>query len=171
MSHYAAIKKTDIANGIGVRVSVFLSGCPIHCEGCFNYEAWNPSYGNPLTFAEQNEIMDALQRPYIEGLSLLGGEPTAPYNIECARFLARLAHAVGKTVWCYSGYTFEHLMQDERTRRFLHEIDVLVDGPYVKELSDITLLFRGSSNQRIIDVPQSLHTNTIVLWDGRHANH
>ena len=103
MNHYAAIKKTDNANGIGVRVSVFLSGCPLHCEGCFNKEAWDPCYGNPMTFTVQNEIMDALQKPYIAGLSLLGGEPAAPYNIECSRFLARMAHAIGKTVWCYSG--------------------------------------------------------------------
>lgn len=169
----ATIKKRDIANGIGVRVSLFVSGCTHHCKGCFNAEAWDFSYGEPYTDETEAEILRLLSPDYISGLSLLGGEPFEPQN---QRVLVGLLRRVKelypeKTVWCYSGYTLENeLLSDSRARcectdEMLSMIDVLVDGRYEEEKRNISLLFRGSENQRLIDLKRSLETGKTVLWE------
>lgn len=171
--NYAAIKKHDIANGIGVRVSLFVSGCTHHCKGCFNPETWDFNYGTPFTDAVKDEIMLALAPSYISGLSLLGGEPFEPANqAVLAPFLAQVkAMYPQKTVWCYSGYNFEldmltgKLGDPSVTEQMLKNIDILVDGEFVESLKDISLRFKGSSNQRIIDVRASLASDALVLWN------
>ena len=156
--NYAAIKKHDIANGPGVRVSLFVSGCTHHCEGCFNPETWDFQYGTPYTAETELEILEALEPDYIRGLSLLGGEPLEPEHQD-------------KTIWCYTGYDFELDLLTGRvgdwsvTQEFLSYLNVLVDGPFVLKEKDITLRFRGSRNQRVIDVPKSLITDQVVWWE------
>lgn len=171
--NYATIKKHDVANGPGVRVSLFVSGCTHRCLGCFNAEAWDFTYGEVFDAEVADSIIDALAPSYIKGFSLLGGEPFEPCNqAVLAPLLERIkATYPNKTVWCYSGYDFEtdiracRLGDAEITRRMLACIDVLVDGKFVLEKKDLSLRFRGSSNQRIIDVPASLATGGVVLWD------
>nr|WP_294492009.1 anaerobic ribonucleoside-triphosphate reductase activating protein [uncultured Mediterraneibacter sp.] len=171
--YYGEIKKCDIANGEGVRVSLFVSGCTHHCPGCFNQATWDFDYGKEYTEETEREILDALAPEYINGLSLLGGEPFEPQN---QQFLVQLLRKVRerfpkKTVWCYTGYLFDKdLLSESRARcghtdEMLSMIDVLVDGRFVEKLKDIRLLFRGSSNQRIIDVPKSIQSGEIVLWE------
>lgn len=171
--YYGEIKKCDIANGEGVRVSLFVSGCTHHCPGCFNQDTWDFCYGREYTEDTEKEILEALKPDYINGLSLLGGEPFEPQNQEV---LVRLLEKVReqypqKTIWCYSGYLFDkELRGDSRARceytdEMLSMLDVLVDGRFVEKLKDIRLVFRGSSNQRIIDVKKSLEKGETVLWE------
>lgn len=157
--NYGAIKKFDIADGLGVRVSLFVSGCRNCCEGCHNRETWDFSFGRPFTAETEREILEALAPDYIAGLSVLGGEPFEEENQRAlAPFLESVRAAYPqKTIWCYTGYVYEKdlLAPDGRKRcdatdRLLACIDVLVDGPYVASLRDISLDFRGSSNQRIL---------------------
>jgi len=168
----AAIKPRDIANGPGVRVSLFVSGCRHRCEGCFNREAWDFSFGEPFSAATQKQLIEAAKPSYIQGLSLLGGEPFEPENrAELAGFLEVFRAAVpGKTVWCYSGFTWEELCEitraDADAARMLSCLDVLVDGRFDANRKDVSLLFRGSDNQRILDVPASLREGQAVLMDG-----
>jgi anaerobic ribonucleoside-triphosphate reductase activating protein len=168
MSNYAAIKPYDIANGPGVRVSVFLSGCPHRCVGCFNSEAWDYDYGQLVTEKVYEEVEKLLARPFIEGLSLLGGEPLARRNIDTATEFARIAKKQNKSVWIYTGYTWEEILTtvlQQPYETILDLTDVIVDGRFERSFADKTLLFRGSSNQRIIDVPKSLYDyNQIILW-------
>lgn len=172
--HYATIKWADVANGPGVRVSLFVSGCTHHCPGCFNQEAWDFDYGQPFTVEEENRIVAALAPAHIKGLSLLGGEPFEPDNQRALLPLLRRVKEIypQKEIWCYSGYTLDGaLWTDSRARcectdEMLSLIDVLVDGPFVLEQKALSLRFRGSSNQRIISVPQSLASRQVVLWDG-----
>ncbi len=162
--NYGEIKKNDIANGEGVRVSLFVSGCRHHCRNCFNQETWSFGYGKNFTEETAHEITEALGRSYINGLTLLGGEPFEPENQrELVPFLEYVRSVCpGKTIWCYTGCVLEELLSGESayrceaTDRMLSLIDVLVDGPFVEGLKDITLKFRGSSNQRIIDVKRTL---------------
>ena len=171
--NYATIKKTDIANGPGVRVSLFVSGCRHRCKNCFNREAWAFDFGKLYTPSVQEEILTALAPSFVTGLSLLGGEPFEPENQEGIFGLLeavydRMPH---KTVWCYSGFTFEELLGGKagdvtRVRRILKRIDVLVDGRFEEDKKDLTLRFRGSSNQRILDVKRSLEQERPVLLDG-----
>ena len=169
----AAIKKFDIANGPGVRVSLFVSGCRHRCKNCFNAVAWDFNYGDLFTEETEKEITDALDKEYIEGFSLLGGEPFEPENqAPLAEFLGRLkARFPQKSVWCYTGFTVDDIMSgkvgDKDTAlKMLSCIDVLVDGKFVEELKDASLLFRGSSNQNIIDVKKTLIAGKTVLLDG-----
>ncbi len=172
--NYATIKKHDIANGIGVRVSLFVSGCTHHCKGCFNPETWDFKYGKEFTEETTAEVINALSHSYIEGLSLLGGEPFEPANQEVlAPFLSKIkAIYPQKTIWCYSGYNFESDMLTGKlgdpavTEEMLKNIDILVDGEFVESLKDPSLRFKGSSNQRIIDVQKSLKKDVLVLWEG-----
>jgi len=159
--NYAEIKYCDIANGTGVRTSLFVSGCTHHCKGCFNEIAWDFAYGKPYTKEVEDEIIASLQPSYIAGLSLLGGEPLEPDNQRALMPLLRRVHKEmpEKTIWCYSGYTYETdiFAQDGRahtkvTDEFLSCLDMLVDGEFILEKKDITLLFRGSSNQRLISM-------------------
>ena len=169
--NYANIKKYDIANGVGVRVSLFVSGCTHHCKGCFNAEAWDFAYGQPYTEATEEEILTALSHEYIAGLSLLGGEPFEPQNQRALLPLLRKFREryPQKSVWCYSGYTLETDIlagraHCEATDEMLSYIDILVDGEFVEEKKDLKLRFRGSSNQRIIDVKRTLSEGTVKLW-------
>ena len=158
--HYGEIKPCDIANGIGVRVSIFVSGCTNRCKGCFNKQTWDFCYGEEYTRQTEDRLIELLRPDYISGLTLLGGEPFEPEN---QRELVKLTERVrrelpGKTVWCYSGFTYEQLKTDgehcrcEVTDRLLDTLDVLVDGKFVEEKKNIRLKFRGSENQRIIDM-------------------
>ena len=170
--YYGEIKKFDIADGPGVRVSLFVSGCTHHCKGCFNPETWDFTYGNKYTEAAEREIIKALEPDYIDGLTLLGGEPMEKVN---QRGLLPLLKKVKKlfpqkTIWCYTGYTLEtELLSDSRARcectdEILSFIDVLVDGEFVEEMKNISLRFRGSSNQRLIDMKKTLEAGETVLW-------
>ncbi len=169
--NYGEIKNYDIANGEGVRVSLFVSGCTHHCKNCFNPETWNFEYGKPFTKETENYIIECLSPSYIDGLSLLGGEPFEPDNQKVLLpFLRRVKNDLpNKTIWCYTGYLFDkELLNESRARcKFTDEmlslIDVLVDGEFVQDLYDISLAFRGSSNQRIIDVQKSLESGEIKL--------
>ena len=171
--HYGEIKKCDIANGEGVRVSLFVSGCTHRCPGCFNQDTWDFVYGKEYTEETEQEILNALSPGYINGLSLLGGEPFEPQNQEVLVKLLRKVREryPEKNVWCYSGYLFDReLLSESRARcgytdEMLSMIDILVDGRFVEKLKDIRLVFRGSSNQRLIDVKKSLETGDIVLWE------
>ncbi len=158
--NYANIKKYDIADGPGVRVSLFVSGCRHHCKGCFNSEAWDFEYGRSYTAETEAEILEALKPGYIAGLTLLGGEPFEPENqVELVTLLRKVRETYPeKSIWSYTGYVYDKdLVPGGRaytdvTDEMLSYLDVLVDGPFVEELKDITLQFRGSSNQRILEM-------------------
>ena len=175
--NYANIKKYDVANGVGVRVSLFVSGCTHHCKGCFNAEAWDFAYGQPYTEATEEEILTALSHEYIAGLSLLGGEPFEPQNQRALLPLLRKFREryPQKSVWCYTGYTLDADLVPggraycEATDEMLAGIDVLVDGEFVEEKKDLKLRFRGSSNQRIIDLARTRGEGALRLWkDGAY---
>lgn len=170
--NYATIKNCDIANGPGVRVSLFVSGCTHHCKGCFNEVAWDFDYGQPFTSETIQTILDMMKPSYIKGLTLLGGEPFEPQNqgpiVELLRQVKKTYP--DKSIWAFSGYLFEkitsHTLGDWAvTREFLSSLDVLVDGPFVEEKKNLALRFRGSENQRLIDVPATLASGKIVLWE------
>ena len=171
--NYATIKNCDIANGPGVRVSLFVSGCRHRCKGCFNEVAWDFQYGEPFTQETVNMILAMLSPDHIKGITLLGGEPFEPENQPALVELLRQVkqHYPQKSVWAFSGYLFDkdilsgRLGPWELTREYIGYLDVLVDGPFIQEMKDLTLRFRGSSNQRIIDVPASLTKGEIVLWE------
>ena len=169
---YAKIKKCDVANGPGVRVSLFVTGCNHHCKNCFNKEAWDFNYGDDFTQKQESEIIEDLKPDYITGLSLLGGEPFEKTNQEGLVPLIKKVKETypNKEIWCYTGFTFDKQilgqMIGETTKEMLDNIDYIVDGRFVDELKDPKLRFRGSSNQRIIDVKKSLAQNQIVIWDG-----
>lgn len=161
--NYGAIKKYDIANGEGVRVSLFVSGCRRHCKGCFNEETWNFDYGEEFTSHKFFELLKALDKPYISGLSILGGEPLEPENVDEVGSLVRMfrtAFGCTKTIWLYTGFQFDEIKHLD----FIELVDVIVDGPFVEDLKDISLNFRGSSNQRVLDVKKSLAADEPVLW-------
>lgn len=170
--NYAEIKNCDIANGPGVRVSLFVSGCTHHCPGCFNQVAWDFHYGKPFTQETIDEILAMLKPGYIKGLTLLGGEPFEPQNQPAVVELLRQIKAKypEKSIWAFSGYLFDRDILAQRlgpweiTREYLSYLDVLVDGPFMESRKNLGLRFRGSENQRIIDVPASLTENRIVLW-------
>lgn len=166
---YAKIKKTDVANGPGVRVSIFVSGCHHHCEGCFNSEAWDFNYGNDFTEDTIQEIIEAMNHDYITGLSLLGGEPFELINQKGLLPLLKKVKEVypDKTIWAYSGFLYDELkeMDYPETKEILSLIDVLVDGKFVESLKDPNLYFRGSSNQRVIDMKKTLKSKEIVLHE------
>lgn len=173
---YGAIKKCDIANGVGVRTVLFVSGCTHHCKGCFQPETWDFHYGELYTKATEDEIIDSLRPDYIDGLTLLGGEPFEPQNQQELIFLLRRIRKElpDKTIWAFSGYTFEELTGESRARcavtdEMLSMLDVLVDGEFVEAQRNISLQFRGSENQRLIDVPKTLETGEIVWWKARMA--
>lgn len=170
--NYGEIKKCDIANGEGIRVTLFVSGCTHHCKGCFQPETWNFSYGKPFDEAAMQEVLTALAPHYVNGLTLLGGEPFEPDN---QRGLLPLLKEVRrrfpeKNIWCYTGYTLESdLLADSRARcectdEMLSLLDVLVDGEFVEAQKNISLPFRGSENQRIIDVKKTLAQGSVVWW-------
>jgi len=171
--YYGEIKNYDIANGEGVRVTLFVSGCTNHCENCFQPQTWDFCYGQPFTVDTEEQILSMLQPDYINGLTLLGGEPFEPANQKALLpFVKRVREVYpNKTVWSFSGFTWEELHDSaaychcEVTEELIGLLDVLVDGRFVAALKDISLRFRGSSNQRIIDVKETLSAGELVLWD------
>ena len=168
--NYATIKNCDIANGPGVRVSLFVSGCTHRCPGCFNAVAWDFDYGQPFTEETISTILDMLRPSYIKGLTLLGGEPFEPQNqADVVKLLRRIkAELPEKSIWAFSGYLFEQDMLSGRIgdlSEYLSYLDVLVDGPFVQEKKNLSLRFRGSENQRIIDMKASLAAGRTILWD------
>ena len=171
--NYGEIKTCDIANGEGVRVSLFVSGCTHHCKNCFNDVAWDFGYGKPFTEETEEMLLKALEPDFVDGLSLLGGEPFEPENQRVLLpFLKKVRERFPKkNIWCYTGYLFDkELLGESRARcegtdEMLSLIDVLVDGEFVQELYSVALAFRGSENQRIIDVKKSLETGEIVWHD------
>lgn len=171
--NYGVIKKFDIADGPGVRVSLFVSGCTHHCRECFQPETWNFDYGQPFTEETEQELFEALDKEYICGLTLLGGEPFEPQNQRVlVPFLRRVKERFPeKSIWSYTGYTLEtDLLSPSRARcevtdEMLSMLDVLVDGEFVLEKKNIRLRFRGSENQRLIDMKKTLATGNTVLWD------
>lgn len=171
--NYANIKKYDIANGPGVRVSLFVSGCTHHCPGCFNPETWDFNYGKTFDSDVINEILEALQPSYIHGFTLLGGEPFEYKNqLGVLPLLKEIkSRFPNKDIWCFTGYDFEKdlvgdmMQQRPETKEMLSYIDILVDGEFVEAKKNLSLRFRGSSNQRIIMVQESLKENKVILWD------
>ena len=179
--NYAEIKYCDIANGPGVRTTLFVSGCRLHCPGCFNESAWSFAAGEPFTRQVEDKIIESMEPFYVDGLSVLGGEPTEPENAAAlAPFLRRVRERYGteKNVWLYSGRTLGELLPggshgSDDLASVLDCVDVLVDGPWVAAEHDISLRFRGSANQRLIDVPATLaghrsgvlSGNEAVLWE------
>ncbi len=171
--YYGTIKNCDIANGEGVRVTLFVSGCTNRCKGCFQPETWDFCYGQPFTDETEAELMALLAPDYINGLTLLGGDPFEPENQRALLpFVRRVRERYSrKTVWAFTGFTYETLLTDgsyprcEATDGLLALTDVLVDGPFVERLRDISLRFRGSSNQRLIDMNKTRKQGKIVLWD------
>ncbi|MBE6625797.1 MAG: anaerobic ribonucleoside-triphosphate reductase activating protein [Ruminococcaceae bacterium] len=171
--HYGEIKDCDIANGPGVRVSLFVSGCTNHCENCFQPQTWDFCYGQPFTEETEEKILSMLAPAYIKGLTLLGGEPFEPKNQERLLPFVRRVREIypNKTIWAFSGFTYEELCDKssyancEYTSELLSLIDVLVDGRYVERLRNISLRFRGSENQRLIDLVKTRQKGSVVLWD------
>lgn len=174
--NYADIKQYDVANGLGVRVSIFVSGCTHHCKNCFNEETWDFNYGKPFTRKEIDQILTYLRPDYVSGLSVLGGEPFEPVNQEGLLPLLREVKQTypDKDIWCYSGYLFDRQIlgqmceESEITKELLSYIDILVDGRFVEEKKNLKIRFRGSENQRIIDVKKSLASGEVVHWE--HEN-
>lgn len=170
--NYGAIKKCDIANGVGVRTVLFVSGCTHHCKGCLQPETWNFDYGERYTNETEDEIIESLRPDYVDGITLLGGEPFEPENQrELVKLLRRIKKELPqKTVWSFSGFTYEELTGDSRavcevTNEMLSMLDVLVDGEFVEAKRNISLRFRGSENQRLIDMNKTRKEGKIVLWD------
>ena len=166
--NYCNIKPRDIADGVGVRVTLFVSGCRNHCKNCFQPETWDFNYGEPFSKEVEDRIIEELRPDFIDGLTLLGGEPGEAENQRgLLPFLRRLRRELpGKDIWCYSGYLFEELAAGkigDHSRELLEQLDVLVDGPFVLAKKDLGLRFRGSSNQRIIHVPASLEAGEVRL--------
>ena len=171
--NYATIKPRDIANGPGVRVSLFVSGCTHRCPGCFNEEAWDFSYGQPFDQTVIDQLLADLSPSFVKGLTLLGGEPFDPRNQGPILELLRQVKEKypEKSIWAFTGYLFDRdllpgkLGDPAVTREYLEHLDVLVDGPFIQAQKNLTLRFRGSANQRLIDVPASLQSGSVVLWE------
>ena len=171
--NYATIKKYDVANGPGVRVSLFVSGCTHHCPGCFNPETWDFNFGKPFDSEVMNDILEAMQPSYIHGFTLLGGEPFEYVNQQGVLPLLKemKSRFPNKDIWCFTGYDFEKDILGDmvskwpETSEMLSYIDVLVDGEFVEAKRNLSLRFRGSENQRLIKVADSLMANEVILWD------
>ena len=171
--NYGQIKTCDIANGVGVRVTLFVSGCTNHCYNCFQPQTWDFHYGQPFDAAAEQIIFNELEKPFIRGLTLLGGDPFEPENqVELVKLLKKVRETYPKKdIWCYSGYLFDRDMipggcvHTNVTDEMLSYIDVLVDGEFKEALKDVTLVFRGSQNQRIINVKESKEQGKVVLED------
>lgn len=161
VSRFHEIDECNMVNGVGIRTAIWFSGCPFHCKGCFNPVTWNPCGGKELTPEDMERVMRGVSNGFCDGLTLLGGEPLTPYNIGASLKLARQTKELGKTVWCYTGYTYEYLL--EHRRIILDYIDVLIDGQFEIDKFNPNLKWRGSANQRVIDVQSSLASGKLVL--------
>ncbi|MDV7719957.1 anaerobic ribonucleoside-triphosphate reductase activating protein [Pediococcus ethanolidurans] len=168
LQYVADYKAFNFVDGEGVRCSLYVSGCPFHCPGCYNVAAQNFHYGKPYTQELEDQIIEDLSQDYVQGLTLLGGEPFLNTQV-CLRICKRVRKEFGhsKDIWSWSGYTWDELLKDSDDKlEMLSLIDILVDGRFLEEQKDLTLQFRGSANQRIIDVPKSLAAKKVVIWDG-----
>lgn len=170
--NYATIKTRDVANGPGIRVSLFVSGCTHHCKNCFNQEAWDFNYGDKFDKAAEEKILNALSEDFITGFTVLGGEPFEPQNQKTVlEIIEKVRNKYPqKSVWCYSGYLFENILSGkvgdkETALKILDNLDILVDGEFVDELKNPGLQFRGSANQRVIDVKNTLKSGNICIWN------
>ena len=163
---YQKIYSFDTADGKGIRTSIFVSGCTLRCKNCFNSEAWDFDAGKEFTSKQFFQILKLLERPYCAGLSILGGEPFDQIDNNLLIELCKSAHILGKDVWAWSGHQFEELLKNSKARELLENCDVLVDGRYEDELRDLSLAWRGSSNQRVLDVKKSLAQNKPVSYKG-----
>ena len=163
--YYGALKPLDVANGPGVRVSLFVSGCRNRCEGCFQPETWSFTYGKKFDYEALQGLLTALENPHVKGLSILGGDPMEPENREDVLTICRAVNVwqPEKDIWMWTGYLWE----DVKDLPVMEYIDVLVDGPFVEELKDLNLQYRGSSNQRVIDIKKSLEACEVVEWKGK----
>lgn len=161
--NYGQVRAFDVANGEGIRTSIFVTGCTHDCPDCFNQEYQDFSAGDPWTDDTTAQVIEYLKAPMVSGLTLLGGEPMQ--NLWLTDVVREIKKEVDKSIWVYSGYTFEQIMGHRGRRELLEECDVLVDGLFVNTLKDLTLKFRGSSNQRIINIAETLHTGEIVLYE------
>lgn len=162
---YSQVRIMDISNGPGIGISLFVQGCPLHCKNCFNEETWDFNGGKSWTQEIRNEFVTLANRDYIKRVSILGGEPLADENLSDVKQLVlfiRSLYKNTKMIWLYTGYTFELL--NDLQRNVVDQIDVLIDGPYIHEQRDVTLPYRGSKNQRVIDVKKTLEANKIILW-------
>ena len=169
--NYEKIDKCSVSNGLGVRTVLWISGCNIHCKNCHNQSTWDFNSGIPFTDDTMQEILYDLSKPYIKGLTLSGGHPLDPHNAPKVLEIVKRVKMVfpnmvfpNKDIWIYTGYVWEDIIKDDTLKEILKRTDVLVDGAYIDELRDITLPFRGSSNQRIINVQESLKQNQVILW-------
>ena len=175
--NYAEIKYCDIANGVGVRTTLFVSGCRHRCPGCFNAEAWDFAAGTPFTIDVEDTLLESLKPPYVTGVSVLGGEPLEPENQQALiHFLRRVRETYpSKSVWMWTGFTLEDLLggksraSTEHLDELLSLVDVLVDGPFIEAEKDIMLRFRGSANQRILDLPATLEAGEPQIWTDGHV--
>lgn len=171
--NYGNIKFYDIANGEGIRTSLFVSGCTNHCPGCFNQEAQDYNYGQPYTPETEQTILEQISKPYIAGLSILGGDPLCQSNagLTCLIELTNAVRGLGKTVWLWTGFVWEDVdyfrmsINKALIKALLHNCDVVIDGPFVEAQKDLTLKYRGSSNQRVIDVQKTLAQDKIILYE------
>lgn len=164
--YYSKIKFNDVANGPGLRLSLFTSGCTHHCMGCFQPETWDFKNGEPFTLETQKYIIEKSKNKYIAGLSLLGGDPLD--NVDGILSLLkeyRQVFGTTKTIWLWTGYTFDEVLKDELKSKVLPYIDVIIDGQFIEDCKDITLKYKGSTNQRVIDVKKSMNTDSIILYD------
>lgn len=164
--YYSKIKFNDVANGPGLRLSLFTSGCTHHCKGCFQPETWNFKNGEPFTLETQKYIIEKSENKYIAGLSLLGGDPLD--NVDGILPLLqeyRKTFAATKSIWLWTGYLFEEILKDDLKSEVLPFIDVIIDGKFEENLKDITLKYKGSTNQRVIDVKKSVETHTVILYE------
>lgn len=167
LQYIADYKAFNFVDGEGVRCSLYVSGCPFHCPGCYNVAAQNFHYGKPYTQELEDQIMEDLSQDYVQGLTLLGGEPFLNTQV-CIRICKRIRQEFGHTkdIWSWTGYNWDELLKDSDDKlEILSLIDILVDGRFLEEKKDLTLQFRGSSNQRIIDVPKSLAADKVIIWD------
>ena len=162
--NFAQIRKYDVANGPGIRTTIFVTGCTHKCPNCFNEEYQDFNFGNPWTRKETDEVIEDLKLDEVKGLTVLGGEPFQN-EVDLLQVIRDIKKEVQKEIWIFSGYTYEEILKDQDKKKLLEECDILVDGRFVEALKDLSLRFRGSSNQRIIDIKKSLEANKVILFD------
>lgn len=161
--NYGQIRKYDVANGEGIRTSIFVTGCNHHCKGCFNQEYQDFDFGDKWTDKETREVIEDLKLPEVSGLTLIGGEPME-HPRELKEIVEKIKSEVDKTIWIYSGFTYEKILEDEDKLALLKECDILVDGLFIEKELDLSLRFRGSRNQRVIDIQKSLANGEVTIW-------
>lgn len=162
--NYGQIRKYDVANGEGIRTSIFVTGCNHHCKGCFNEEYQDFDFGDKWTDKETIEVIEDLKLPEVSGLTLIGGEPME-HPRELKEIVEKIKSEVDKTIWIYSGFTYEKILEDEDKLALLKKCDILVDGLFIEKELDLSLRFRGSRNQRVIDIQKSLANGEVTIWD------